>query len=117
MHPKLIIEVLSDTTEAFDRGDKFTDYKAIAELEEYVLVHQRQRLVEQFRRQFNTLWVPDVYRDGDMLEFASIGLSCSVADLYENIAQLQQWRTARHPCGSDAEGSIKSCGSLWIVSL
>ena len=39
-HPKLIVEVLSDSTEAFDRGDKFADYKTIPELEEYVLIHQ-----------------------------------------------------------------------------
>ena len=36
LHPKLIVEVLSDSTEAFDRGDKFADYKTIPELEEYV---------------------------------------------------------------------------------
>jgi len=49
LHPKLIIEVLSDSTEAFDfpsetlreRGDKFADYKTIPELEEYVLIHQK----------------------------------------------------------------------------
>jgi Uma2 family endonuclease len=85
----LIIEVLSDTTEAFDRGDKFTDYKAIEQFEEYVLIHQRQRLVEQFRRRANALWMPEVYRDGDKLELASICFNCLVADLYENIAQLQ----------------------------
>jgi Uma2 family endonuclease len=89
LYPKLIIEVLSDTTEAFDRGDKFTDYKAIEQLEEYVLIHQRQRLVEQFRRRANALWMPEVYRDGDKLELASICFNCLVADLYENIAQLQ----------------------------
>ena len=44
LYPKLIIEVLSDSTEAFDRGDKFSDYQTIAALEEYVLVHQKQIL-------------------------------------------------------------------------
>lgn len=42
LHPKLIIEVLSDSTEAFDRGDRSSDYKSIPELEEYVLVHQNR---------------------------------------------------------------------------
>jgi Uma2 family endonuclease len=50
LYPKLIIEVLSDSTEAFDRGDKFADYKSIETLEEYVLVHQKQVLVEQFHQ-------------------------------------------------------------------
>ena len=48
LHPKLIVEVLSDSTEAFDRGDKFADYQTIAELEECVLIHQKQVLVERF---------------------------------------------------------------------
>jgi Uma2 family endonuclease len=47
LHPKLIIEALSDSTEAFDRGDKFADYKTIPEFEEYVLIHQKQVLVER----------------------------------------------------------------------
>jgi Uma2 family endonuclease len=88
LHPKLIVEVLSDSTEAFDRGDKFADYKTIAELEEYVLIHQKQILVEQFQRKSNDLWIPKMYQAGDIVEFASIDFSCSIESLYENIAQL-----------------------------
>ncbi|MBW4658562.1 MAG: Uma2 family endonuclease [Drouetiella hepatica Uher 2000/2452] len=87
LHPQLIIEVLSDSTEAFDRGEKFANYKTIAELEEYVLIHQNQILVEQFHRHDN-LWIPQVYRAGDTIEFSSINLSCPIALLYENVAQL-----------------------------
>ena len=50
-HPKLIIEVLSASTESFDREGKFEDYKMIPELEEYVLVHQRKIIVERFLKQ------------------------------------------------------------------
>jgi Uma2 family endonuclease len=88
LHPKLIIEVLSDSTEAFDRGDKFADYKTSEEFEEYVLIHQKQILVEQFQRNSNNLWVPKIYRVGDMIEFASIDFKCAIATLYENIEQL-----------------------------
>lgn len=88
VHPKLIIEVLSDSTEAFDRGDKFADYKTIIEFEEYVLIHQKQILVEQFQRKSDNLWVPQSYRAGDTIKFASIGFSCAIATLYENIEQL-----------------------------
>ncbi|PSN12252.1 hypothetical protein C7271_23720 [filamentous cyanobacterium CCP5] len=87
-HPKLIIEVLSDSTEAFDRGDKFADYKSNPALEEYVLIHQTQILVERFQRKSDSLWVPHVYRSGDTLEFASIGFTGAIATLYENITQL-----------------------------
>jgi len=88
LHPKLIIEVLSDSTEAFDRGDKFADYKSISELEEYVLIHQKQILVERFQRKSDNLWIPQIYRAEDTVEFTSIGFSCQIEVLYENVAQL-----------------------------
>lgn len=88
LHPKLIVEVLSDSTEAFDRGDKFSDYKTIPEPEEYVLVHQKQVLVERFQRKSENLWVPQIYKTGDRVEFASIGFGCAIGELYENIGQL-----------------------------
>ncbi|MGB0563609.1 MAG: Uma2 family endonuclease [Spirulinaceae cyanobacterium] len=88
LHPKLIIEVLSDSTEAFDRGDKFLDYKSIPELQEYVLVHQKQVLVERFQRKSNNLWVTHLYRAEEVVELASIGLSCGISELYENLDQL-----------------------------
>ncbi|MFG6104852.1 Uma2 family endonuclease [Leptothoe sp. EHU-05/26/07-4] len=90
LHPKLIIEVLSDSTEAFDRGDKFSDYKSVAELEEYVLVHQKQVLVERFQRKSDNLWLPQVYRVGEQVEFESIGFMCNIETLYENLEQLSQ---------------------------
>ena len=88
LHPKLIVEVLSDSTEAFDRGDKFSNYKAIAELEEYILVHQKQILVECFVRKSDNLWVRQIYRAGDTIEFASIGFTCAIEILYEKLEQL-----------------------------
>ena len=79
---------ISDFTEAFDRGDKFADYKTIAELEEYVLIHQKQILVERFQHKSDNLWVSQIYRSGDTIEFASIGFTGAIATLYENIEQL-----------------------------
>jgi Uma2 family endonuclease len=88
LYPTLIIEVLSDSTEAFDRGDKFADYKTIPDFKEYILVHQNQVLVEQFQRKAEDLWTPQIYRAGETVVFSSINFSCDVAALYENIAQL-----------------------------
>ena len=102
VHPKLIIEVLSDSTEAFDRGDKFADYKSIPEFEEYALIHQKQILIERFQRgslpgeyspselpcQSDNLWIPQIYRAGDTVEFTSISFSSVIKVLYENVAQL-----------------------------
>ena len=61
---------------------------SIPELEEYVLVHQKQVLVERFQRKSGNLWVPQIYRLGERVEFTSIEFSCAIADLYENIGQL-----------------------------
>lgn len=88
LHPKLIIEILSNSTEAFDRGDKFADYKTIPELEEYLLVHQHQVLVERFHRRTDSLWVPHIYRAGDQVDLVSIKLSFAIASLYETLNQL-----------------------------
>jgi len=64
-HPKLIIEVLSESTEAFDRGTKFRDYGELASLEEYVLVSQEERLVERFSRGEDGSWRLDRYANDD----------------------------------------------------
>jgi Uma2 family endonuclease len=88
LHPKLLIEVLSKSTAAFDRGDKFADYQTISSLEEYVLVHQEQVIVERFSRKADNLWVPKIYQVGDQVEFASIGLICPIEFLYENVESL-----------------------------
>ncbi|GET39449.1 Uma2 family endonuclease [Microseira wollei] len=87
-YPRLIIEVLSRQTEAFDRGDKFADYKTLETLQEYVLVNQYQRTVERFYRNSEGEWVPFVYRDGEEVRFDSINFGQAIAALYENVALL-----------------------------
>ncbi|NJM67516.1 MAG: Uma2 family endonuclease [Acaryochloris sp. RU_4_1] len=88
LHPQLIIEVLSDSTEAFDRGDKFADYKTIPEFSEYVLIHQAQILVEQFQRKSDNLWISQMYQAGDIVKFACISFVCPIESFYENIPRL-----------------------------
>ena len=81
--PKLIIEVLSPSTEGFDRGDKFVDYQSFKSLEEYVLINTRHKRVEVFRRTEGALWLLEIYQDEEaMVDFKSVGLSISLADLY-----------------------------------
>ena len=72
-----------------DRGDKFADYKTIAQLEEYVLIHQKQVLVERFQRKSDNLWVTQIYRAGDTVELASIDFACAIELLYETLDQLR----------------------------
>ncbi|MCM1981236.1 Uma2 family endonuclease [Lyngbya confervoides] len=84
-YPKLIIEVLSDSTEAFDRGDKFNDYQTLPSLEEYSLVNTKQQRIETFRRQPNGLWLLQTYTPKAILEFQSICLNIHLSDIYTDI--------------------------------
>jgi Uma2 family endonuclease len=86
-YPKLVVEVLSDLTESVDRGEKFVNYQTILELEEYVLVHQKQMMVERFSRQSNGLWSPQVYSAGNQLELSSVEFSCPIESLYGKAEQ------------------------------
>ena len=81
--PKLIVEVLSNSTERDDRSDKFYAYRRLASLEEYVLVAQDTRRVEVYRRQ--TGWDLELYEtDGDF-NLHSVGLDLTLAEVYEGV--------------------------------
>jgi Uma2 family endonuclease len=56
LNPNLIIEVLSESTEAFDRGGKFQAYQRLESLQEYILISQNKPMVEQFVRQSEAAW-------------------------------------------------------------
>lgn len=79
-YPCLIVEVLSEATEAFDRGDKFADYRQIESLQEYVLISQTRLQVDVFRRNEEGLWVLHPYGEGDRVLLASVGWEGAIAD-------------------------------------
>jgi Uma2 family endonuclease len=84
--PKLIVEVLSDSTEAFDRGDKFTDYQALDTLEEYVIINTRHQRVECFRRTPDNLWLLQTYTaESENFELQSLEFTDTIAALYEDV--------------------------------
>ena len=86
-YPKLIVEVLSESTEAFDRGDKFIDYQTLPTLEEYVLVSSKQQRVECYRRTKQGLWVFQFYvPTQNTFHFASIDFEATFAELYEDVS-------------------------------
>ncbi|MFM7427293.1 MAG: Uma2 family endonuclease [Elainella sp.] len=83
---RLIVEVLSDSTEAFDRGDKFIDYQALSSLQEYVLINTRQQRVECFRRGDANLWVLQSYPpESGSFQLESVNFSGTLTDLYEDV--------------------------------
>lgn len=84
-HYKLIVEVLSDSTESFDRGRKFQDYRRAESLQEYVLISQDRMNVEVYRRKDAGRWELQAYAMGEDVEFVSVGVTCSIDDLYEDV--------------------------------
>ncbi len=84
--PKLIIEILSDSTEAFDRGDKFNDYQTLDSLQEYVLVDSKQQRIEIYKRDTEGRWF---YKSDTPINqnifLQSIGLNLLFSDLYEDV--------------------------------
>jgi Uma2 family endonuclease len=86
--PKLIIEVLSKSTERFDRTGKFIDYQHIPELQEYVLVSQDQIQVECFRKQASGEWQSQCYQLGDIVEITSMDFKCSIEKIYHKVLGL-----------------------------
>ena len=83
--PVLIVEVLSPTTEAYDRGNKFAAYRTLASLQEYVLVSTEQRRVEVFRRDDTGHWVLYPFAADEEMELASVHFCCAVADVFEGV--------------------------------
>lgn len=83
--PTLIIEVLSPSTAAFDRGEKFAHYRQIATLHEYVLIDSERRAIDLFRRDADGQWAFIPLEPERTLELASVDLSASFASIYEDV--------------------------------
>lgn len=84
-YPCLIVEVLSESTEAKDRGRKFAHYQTIKSLKEYVLVSQWEKRVEVFRRTDNRFWLLQTFTNDEIFELQSIDLKISVSMIYEGV--------------------------------
>jgi Uma2 family endonuclease len=84
-YPCLIIEVLSDSTEAFDRGNKFADYQEIETLTEYVLISQSRQRLDCFRRNEEGFWVLQSYKLGDRVHFKSVDFYTTIKEIYEDV--------------------------------
>lgn len=83
--PVLVAEVLSPTTAAYDRGAKFAAYRSLPSLQEYVLIDPESPGVEVYRRDASNHWVLYPYGPQDAAEFASVGLTLPVAQVFEDV--------------------------------
>lgn len=86
MNPQVIIEVLSKSTKAYDRSDKFKFYQTIPTFQEYILIDQSQVYIEQYCKLANKRWSYTQYDDEDTaLVFSSFQVEVALADVYEKV--------------------------------
>ncbi len=85
LNPILIVEVLSPTTEKYDRHDKFMSYKNIPTFMEYVMVRQDTKEVETWYREETHLWRETTFNDSGEVKLTSVGISISLDKVYRNI--------------------------------
>jgi Uma2 family endonuclease len=84
-YPCLIVEVLSDSTEAYDRGEKFYRYRRNPVLQDYLLVSVKSISIDLYRKNDAGEWVIINYRAGDLVELKSINLSFPIERVYRGI--------------------------------
>lgn len=84
-YPCLIVEVLSPSTEAKDRGKKFQNYRRISTLKEYVLISSEQKVIECFRLNEKGVWELYTYLEEDEVEFKSVDFRCPIELVYEDV--------------------------------
>jgi Uma2 family endonuclease len=93
LSPQLIVEVLSPSTERYDRGRKLEHYRKIDSLQDYVLISQDRRLIECFSRQPDGRWIlSEASEIGSSLQLASIDCKLRVEDVYLKV-QLEEEST------------------------
>jgi Uma2 family endonuclease len=86
VNPTLLAEVVSDSTEAYDRGAKFGHYRQIPSLQEYLLVSQWEPRIEQFVRQPNGQWLLGVAQGMEAaLELPSLGITIALGEVFAKV--------------------------------
>ena len=86
LNPTVIVEVLSDSTEKYDRGDKFRHYRRSESLQEYLLVSQSRALIERHARRENGEWLlTEASGLEDVLDLPSINCRLPLAEVYDRI--------------------------------
>ena len=85
VNPTLIIEVLSPSTESYDRGEKFAEYKSIKSLKEYLLVSQDKKFITLYTKYNEKFWFQSEYFADETLKLESLDIELSVDEIYEGI--------------------------------
>ena len=86
LNPVLLIEILSDSTEGYDRGKKFRLYRSIESLREYILVSQDEARIEKYMKSGDGFWIlSEAVGINSEIEFASIECRVALAEVYDKV--------------------------------
>lgn len=84
-NPVMIAEVLSESTESYDRGEKFKLYRTISSLKEYMIISQSEKHVEQFSKTTDSKWILSEYDEENAIALTSIDFEISLSDIYDKV--------------------------------
>lgn len=85
VNPILIVEVLSESTEFYDRGKNFWQYKAIESFREYLLVSQNDKFITLFQKHNERFWLQSDYVAGETLHLNTLNLDLNVDEIYQGV--------------------------------
>ncbi len=85
VNPALLIEVLSESTESYDQGEKFRLYKSIESFREYLLVAQNSPNVTHYQKHDERFWLQSDYTTGESLKISTLDFELSVDEVYQGI--------------------------------
>jgi len=85
LNPRLVVEVLSESSEAYDRGDKFAAYRTIPSLQHYVLASQDKPLIEVYTRKDDGVWLYSAYGPGDKAALSALDCVLDVDRVYTDV--------------------------------
>lgn len=89
-YPSLVVEVLSPTTEARDRGEKSLQYRSCPSIQEYLLINVQFPIIELFRCEKHGFWSLYTLRPGESVELTSLGIHYPVADVYLDTSFIEE---------------------------
>lgn len=85
VNPVLLVEILSDSTESYDRGEKFRQYKSIESFREYILVSSDSKNVTHFLKHSERFWLQSDYETGESLRVETLDFDLNVDEIYQGM--------------------------------
>jgi len=108
INPLVIIEILSPSTESYDRGKKFENYRTLPSLAEYIMIAQNRRYIEHYIRKSDNTWLFSETRDmADEVQIASVECVLSLEEMYAKVPELGNNRMTSRKQSNDEQATIE----------